>query len=108
MGAKIIMMMSTLLCAIPFYVIAFLGKNSSTPITFWAGDNKLKNIVKDVKGYNLEMFKLYTFYANIFLLSGIIYLFYEPLGLFVLIFSATVGIIPIYIRYKIVLKKYSK
>ena len=34
MGAKIIMMMSTLLCAIPFYVIAFLGKNSSTPINF--------------------------------------------------------------------------
>ena len=95
MGEKIIMIMSCLLCAIPFYTIAFLGKNSSTPITFWAGDNKLKNIVKDVKGYNLEMFKLYSFYATIFLFAGIAYIFHEPLGLFILIFAATVVIFPI-------------
>lgn len=107
MGGKIIMMMSCLLCAIPFYVIAFLGKNSSTPISFWSGDNKLKNIVKDVKGYNLEMFKLYSFYATVFLLAGLTYIVHEPLGLFILIFAATVGIIPIYLRYKIILKKHS-
>ena len=107
MGEKIIMIMSCLLCAIPFYTIAFLGKNSSTPITFWAGDNKLKNIVKDVKGYNLEMFKLYSFYATIFLFAGIAYIFHEPLGLFILIIASTVGIFPIYLRYKIILKKHS-
>ena len=36
---------SCLLCALPFFIIGVFDKNSSTPISFWSGDQTLKDKV---------------------------------------------------------------
>lgn len=107
MGQKIIIIFVSLLCAIPFYAFAFSGKNSQDPIPFFSGDKTLKDKVKNVKRYNLEMFKLYSFYATVFMFAAISAIFYPPLGTFILFINSTFGLIPLYIRYKFILKKCS-
>ena len=104
---NIILIFVSILCAIPFYVIALSGKNSKDPISFFSGDKTLKDKVKNVKKYNLEMFKLYSFYATIFLFAAISSILYSPLGTFILIFNSTFGLVPLYIRYKLILRKCS-
>ena len=106
-GSKLILIFVSILCAVPFYAIAFFGKNSKDPIPFFSGDKTLKDKVKNVKRYNLEMFKLYSFYATVFMFAAISTIFYHPLGTFILIFNSTFGLIPLYIRYKLILKKCS-
>ena len=103
MGEKLIGIIVCLLCAIPYYTIAILGKNSQSPITFFSGDKSLK--VKDIKKYNLEMFKLYTFYGTIFIFGAISFIFSNALGMFILLFNATIGIGLVYIKYRWILNR---
>jgi len=70
---------------------------------FFSGDKSLK--VKDVEKYNLEMFKLYTFYGTVFIFAAIAYIFSNALGMFILLFNSTVGIGLVYLKYRWILNK---
>ena len=59
MVGRIIALVSCLMCAFPFFIIAAYNKNSREPITFWSGDTTLKAKVKNVQEYNREMAVLY-------------------------------------------------
>lgn len=68
----IIGFVSCLMCAFPLFVIAHYEKDNREPIVFWTGDKSLKEKVKDVKGYNQEMSKLYKRCALTFVIIGVI------------------------------------
>ena len=56
MAARIIIALSCLLCGGAFFLIGYLCGISTTPIPFWSGgEQKLKEIVKDVPRYNRQM-----------------------------------------------------
>ena len=105
MGSKFIIIFISLICATPVYAIAFSGKNSKDPIPFFSGDKTLKDKIKNVKKYNIEMFKLYSFYATVNVLAAMSAIFITSLGSFILIFNSTFGLIPLYIRYKLIVKQ---
>lgn len=103
-GEKIISIFVCLLCAISFYVIAIYGKNSQTPMAF----TSLKEKIVNVKRYNMEMFKLNMFYASVFVLTAGAFVLYQALGIFLLVFDCTVGLLMIYVKYRMILKKYTE
>lgn len=42
MVGRIIGLVSSLLCALPFFIIAIYNQDSKEPINFWSGDTTLK------------------------------------------------------------------
>lgn len=100
-------LISLIMCAVPFFIIAQFDKNSKTPINFWAGDNTLKDKVKDVEDYNKEMAALYKKCAIAFLLCGIVFFVFPVAGVVVLVLICTVGIYIVYREYKKILSKFS-
>ncbi|MCH5348162.1 MAG: hypothetical protein J1E40_02470 [Oscillospiraceae bacterium] len=97
------------LSAFPFFIIGYYGKQKEDePVAFWAnGENNLKPIVKDLKGYNQEMGKLYEDTALTFMILGLISLIIPLVTLIGIVFACTAGIFVLYIIYKKILKKYS-
>lgn len=106
MGGRIIGLVCCLLCMFPFLVISIYNKDSSEPISFWSGDASLKNKVKNVKGYNMEMAGLYKKCARSFLFTGGLFVVFPIAGIVLLVFICTVGIYWVYRVYKGILKKY--
>lgn len=104
---RLIGMAVCLLCAFPFLVLGVYGKDSLEPVTFWTGDKSLKEKVKDLKGYNKEMSKLYKIYALAFVIVGIGWLIHPILGVILMILNLTVGIYFIFKKYKEILGRYS-
>lgn len=104
---KIICFVSCLLCAFPLFVIGYFNKDSREPITFWSGDKSLKGNVKDVKGYNTEMSKLYTKCALTFVLTGIVCIIHVWTGTLCILLECTVGIYLAWKVYKRILSKYT-
>ena len=72
MAGNIICCLSFSLCGIAFILIALTKKNTTDPITFFSGDDTLKEKVKDIKRYNNQMSKLYTAYGLCFIFTGIL------------------------------------
>ena len=107
MVGRIIACVSMLLCAVPFLIIYKYNREDVEPIGFWSGDTSLKGKVKDVKAYNQEMAALYGRCGQVFLLSGVVFLFLPEAGIAFLIFDCTLGIYIVYRCYKNILKKYS-
>ena len=107
MAGKIIGFICCVMCGIPFWVIAAYNKNSQTPISFWSGDNSLKDKVKDVANYNREMAVVYKTYAVAYLVAAVGFLFHPIAGVAVLVLDCTVGIWLVYRAYKKILSKYS-
>lgn len=103
----IIGFVSCLLCSIPFFIIAFLDKNSSTPITFWSGDKSLKAKVTDLAAYNKRMAKLYYTFGLGFLAAGLCCLLHLIAGIAVIILICTVGFYFLYRSYKKILTECS-
>lgn len=96
-----------ILCAIPLFVVGYYNKNSREPITFWAGDKNLKTKVKDIKGYNDEISKLYIKCALVFVVTGIICVIYFWVGIVCILFECTLGIYVVWKKYKSILFRYS-
>ncbi len=107
MAGRIIGLISFIMCAIPFLVVATFDKNSKTPINFWAGDNTLKDKVKDIENYNKEMAALYKKCAIVLLLTGVIFVIFTVVGIILLMLECTVGIYVFYREYKKILGRYS-
>ncbi len=106
MVGRIVGLVCCLLCAFPFFVISIYNKDSSEPINFWSGDTSLKDIVKDIKGYNTEMAGLYKRCALFFLLTGILFVVFPIAGIILVVFDCSIGIYWVYRVYKRILEKY--
>jgi hypothetical protein len=107
MVGQIIALISCLMCAFPFWIIAKYNKDDKEPIGFWTGDESLKSKVKDVPGYNAEMALLYKRYGTIFAVTGIAFVLYSIAGIVLLCLDCTLGIYLVYRQYKRILKSYS-
>lgn len=107
MVGRIIALVSCMMCAVPFLIIAVYNKNSREPISFWSGDTSLKSKVKDISSYNKEMAALYKKCALAFLITGIGFLITPVIGMILLCFDCTLGIYLVYRSYKKILGAYS-
>lgn len=107
MVGRIIGLVCCLLCALPFFVMSIYNKDSDEPINFWSGDTSLKDKVKDVKGYNMEMARLYRNCAAFFLLDGILLIIIPIAGIVLLVLGCSAGIFLAYRVYKGILERYS-
>lgn len=106
MVGRIVGLVCCLLCAFPFFIISIYNKDSREPINFWSGDTSLKDIVKDIKGYNTEMAGLYKRCALFFLLTGILFVVFPIAGIILVVFDCSIGIYWVYRVYKRILEKY--
>lgn len=108
MPERIISCFSCLLCALPFFYLAWEGiQKNAAPLAFWSGDDSLKDKVKDIPAYNAEMSRLYKIVAYSFSLSGILCLIFPLVGIALIILESIAGIYPIWKSYKKILAKYS-
>ena len=107
MVGKIIALVSCVMCALPFFIIAKFNKDSREPVSFWSGDTSLKGIVKNVPEYNKEMCAMYGKCGIAFLITGAAFLLGYPIGIILLVFDCTLGIYVVYRIYKKILAKYS-
>ena len=107
MVGRIISLVCCLLCSFPFLIISIYSRDSDEPISFWSGDTSLKDKVKEIKGYNVEMAGLYKNCAFFFGLNGILFVIFPAAGMVMLVFGCTAGIYLAYRVYKRILGKYS-
>lgn len=96
-----------LFCAFPFIIVAKYDRNSMEPIGFWTGDKSLKGKVKEVKLYNEEMAKVYSYCAWAFFITGIVSFVSTKLAFACIFLDCTVGIYFVWKKYKSILAKYS-
>ena len=107
MAGRIICFICFLLCAVPFWTIAAYNKSSKDPISFWSGDQSLKDKVKNVAAYNREMAAMYNKYAWTFAVAAVSGAVHPLAGAVIMVLSCTIGIVLVYRGYKKILKKYS-
>lgn len=107
MVGRIVGLISCVMCAIPFFVIAVYNKDSKEPISFWSGDTSLKEKVRNVKDYNKEMALLYQRCSVAFLITGIGFLVTPVAGGIMICLDCTLGIYLMYKDYKRILSLYS-
>lgn len=107
MVGRIIGMISCLLCAIPFEVIAKYNCDSDEPISFWSGDSSLRDRVLQVADYNREMAVLYRKYAISWVIAALLFLIYPMAGVILCLLDCSVGIYLVYRAYKKILNRYS-
>ncbi len=107
MAGRIIGLISCLMCAVPFLIIAVYNKDSKEPINFWSGDKTLKSNVTNIHEYNKGMAVLYKKCAIAFLITGIGCMITLPVGLIMLCVDCTLGIYLAYRNYKRILNQYS-
>lgn len=103
---RIICFVCCLLCAFPLFVIGHFNKESREPIGFWSGDRFLRDRVKDIKGYNFEMSKLYVKCSLAFVITGVICLVSVKVGMICILLECTIGIYIVWKLYKRILSKY--
>ena len=108
MAEKIIIFMCAVLCAVPFFLIGYLNRNSDEPITFFSGDTTLKNRIGDIRAYNAAMGRVYCIYALVVLVTGLISFFNPEVAIVLLLIVCTLGLAVIYFKYKELLNKYPK
>lgn len=104
---RIIGLVCCFLCSFPFVIISKYNKDSREPISFWSGDNTLKEKIKDIKNYNLEMAALYKKAAVFFQMTGVVFLILPAAGCILIIGGCIIGIYLMYQRYRKILEKYS-
>jgi len=86
-------------CALLFCFIGFRSGRSETPAGFWANANPPK--VRDVRGFNRAVARLWYAFAAMFTLCGVPLLFTEQNGLPVLItlLAAPLSVLILMIAY---------
>ena len=107
MVGRIVGLISCVMCAIPFLIIAIYNKDSKEPINFWSGDTTLKGKVKNVKDYNREMALLYKRCSIAFLIAGIGFIVTPIVGIVLVCLNCTLGIHLMYKNYRRILSLYS-
>lgn len=105
---RILITLSSILCAIAFLLIARLGAIQNTPLAFWSGDQqKLQKQVKDIPGYNRKMAAAFRWYAGAFLVCAAAGSLFPLLGLIGLVAVCTLGLFLLYTTYRRILGRYS-
>lgn len=108
MPGRIISCFSCILCALPFLYLAWEGKQkNAAPLAFWAGDNTLKDKVKDIPAYNAEMSRLYRRYGTSFALYGFLFLLNSPIAIIAVCLDCTLGIYLLRRAYRKILAQYT-
>ena len=108
MPGRIIGCFCSLLCALPFFYLAWEGRQkNAAPLSFWSGDDTLKDKVKDIPAYNLEMSRLYHLFGMTFAAAALFFLIFPPIGLALIFLNCTLGIYLLWRAYKNILSKYS-
>ena len=108
MAGRIIGCFCCVLCALPFFYLAWEGKQkNAAPLTFWSGDTTLRDKIKDIPAYNAEMSRLYKTVACAFSFAALFFLLFAPVGVILLLLECTAGIYPLWKRYRNILSKYS-
>lgn len=104
MAERIIMLVCSFMCSVPFWIISSFNKDSITPISFWSGgEAELKTKLKNIKEYNYEMASLYRKCAIAFYISGICSCIHPIIGIVLLGLEVTIGIVLVYKKYKSIL-----
>jgi len=97
-----------MLCALPFFYLAWEGKQKdAAPLSFWSGDDTLKEKIKDISSYNAEMSGLYRYSALAFSASALLCLIHPMAGIILICVESTLGIFVMHKVYSHILKKYS-
>ena len=99
MAEKIIMILCCVLCGLPFWLLATVGRKGKEPLNFWSGDESLKAKIEDVAAYNNAMGKMYFVYGSIFMLSAVLAFFSMAVAVTLLILNCTLGLFLIYKCY---------
>ena len=108
MAGRIIGCFSCILCALPFFYLAWEGKRKNAqPLAFWSGDDSLKDKVADILAYNAEMSRLYRLFGAAFAAAALFFLIFPPIGLALILLNCTLGIYLLWRAYKNILVKYS-
>lgn len=107
MAGPIIGALSCVLCGVPFFLIAYVGRISSKPIPFWSGDKRLDSIVKNVPEYNREMAAAYRLYGAQFLVTAGLMLFWPKVGTVCMVLVCSLSLYLLARKYHQILKKYS-
>ncbi|MDO4332248.1 MAG: hypothetical protein Q4C58_06115 [Eubacteriales bacterium] len=107
MAGRIAGLISCIMCAIPFFIVAIYSKDSKEPINFWSGDTTLKGKIKNIKDYNRKMALLYKKCSAAFLITGIGFIVTPVVGVILICFDCTLGIYLMYRNYKRILSLYS-
>ena len=80
-----------ILCALPFYLLALTGGKCDLPLAFCAGDDTLKDKIRNVSAYNQEMSRLYLLSAVAFAAAALGFLIHPLSGALPLTLTYTVG-----------------
>lgn len=99
-------LVSCLLCAVPFMIIARFDKDSKSPIRFWRG-HEIKDKVVNIPQYNSKMSKLFFKYGLVFVICGICCLFSLVIGSVLVCLAGTIGLYAAYREYKKILDEFS-
>ena len=108
MLGRIIGFFCCMLCALPFFYLAWEGRQKdAAPLAFWAGDDTLKTKVRNIPAYNAEMSRLYRYTALAFSAAALLCLLSPIAGIILVCIESTVGAFVLYRFYSRILKKYS-
>lgn len=108
MSSQIIIALVCALCAVPFYLIGYLGAISKSPLHFWSGDDeKLKKAIKDVPGYNRRMAAAFRWYATVCLLCAPAAVLSPLAGILGIAAVCPLGLFLLWKRHRQLLENYS-
>lgn len=108
MAERIITVICTWMCAMPFLVIGYFSKTSSQPLGFFTGDNTIKDKVGNVPEYNKEMSAKFFRFGLALLIPVVASAIYPIAGVILECVVCVVGCIWLYIWHKKLLEKYKK
>lgn len=108
MAEKLIVGLCGILCAAPFLILGFWGRNSKTPLNFWSGDTSLSEKICDVAAYNRAMSRMYLFYGGVLLLTACFAIWSVAVVVSLWVAEFTLGLYLLYRCYKKLLVKYGR
>ena len=108
MAEKVIMILCCVLCGLPFWILAAVGRKGKEPLNFWSGDESLKAKIEDVAAYNNAMGKMYFVYVSVFILSAVLAFFSMAVAVILLILNCTLGLFLIYKCYGRIVRRCGK
>ena len=108
MAEKIIMILCCMLCGLPFWLLAAVGRKGKEPLNFWSGDDRLKAKIADVAAYNHAMGKMYFVYGSLFILAAVLAVFSMVAAVVLLILNCTLGLFLIYKGYGRIVRRCGK
>lgn len=108
MAGRIIGAFCCVLCGVPFFLLAYMGRIGGKPIQFWAGDERrLSKIVKNVPEYNREMARAYNLYGALYLVTAALMAFSPRIGTVCIVLDCSLFLYLLARKYRQILKKYS-